>query len=118
MSLPTRALNSWNVWKHVLNTIFAREVSFWLYSQVEEDTSLLRATLKNLVHQSSHLEDLLNDYTTEMVRAGGSELHVIATIVGGVASQEAIKLLTKQFCPLSGPLIYNGIACTSSVLNI
>ena len=60
----------------------------------------------------------MNDHVAEMVRAGGSELHVIATIIGGIASQEAIKLLTAQFLPLNGTLLYNGISCNSSVISL
>lgn len=32
-------------------------------------------------------------------RLGASELHVIASVMGGMAAQEAIKLLTGQFVP-------------------
>lgn len=68
--------------------------------------------------QGNGLESALNDYVAEMVRSGGSELHVIATIIGGIASQEAIKILTSQFVPLSGTFIYNGVTCTSSVFSL
>ena len=48
--------------------------------------------------------------------AQASELHAVAAIMGGIAAQEAIKLLTGQFVPLAGTLIYNAMASTSSVL--
>lgn len=38
----------------------------------------------------------------------------MASIMGGMASQEAIKILTQQFVPLSGSLFYNGINSTTS----
>ncbi|GLC42485.1 hypothetical protein PLESTB_001103300 [Pleodorina starrii] len=59
-------------------------------------------------------EDLL----VEMCRAGAAELHVVAAFMGGVAAQEAIKLVTRQFVPLGGTLIYNAMACTSTVLEL
>ncbi|CAI5466399.1 unnamed protein product [Closterium sp. Yama58-4] len=58
-----------------------------------------------------------DDMTAEMCRFGASELHCVAAVIGGVASQEAIKLITKQFVSVSGTLIYNGISQSSSVIN-
>ena len=81
----------------------------------------LKGILKAKLHasgQNGSLDVSLNDYSGVFVRAGGGELHVISSILGGIASQEAIKLLTAQFVPLKGTLIYNGIACTSSVLTL
>ena len=51
-----------------------------------------------------------------MCRFGGGELHCVAAIVGGMAAQEAIKLITRQLVPVSGTLIYNAMASTTSVL--
>ncbi len=50
-----------------------------------------------------------------MCRFGASELHCLGAIVGGMAAQEAIKLVTHQFVPLGGVLIYNAMSSTSSV---
>jgi hypothetical protein len=47
---------------------------------------------------------------------GGAELHVVAAVMGGMAAQEAIKLLTKQFVPFAGSLVYNAMASTTTVL--
>ena len=52
----------------------------------------------------------------EMCRFGGGELHCVAAIVGGMAAQEAIKLITRQLVPVSGTLVYNAMASTTSVL--
>ena len=52
----------------------------------------------------------------EMCRFGGGELHCVAATVGGMAAQEAIKLITRQLVPVSGTLIYNAMASTTSVL--
>jgi amyloid beta precursor protein binding protein 1 len=38
---------------------------------------------------------VLDDLTVEMVRCGGGELHAVASVVGGVGSQEVIKLVTQ-----------------------
>jgi amyloid beta precursor protein binding protein 1 len=51
-------------------------------------------------------------------RLGGAELHVVAAIMGGMAAQEAIKLITQQFVPFKGTLIYNAINSTASVFEL
>ncbi len=50
-----------------------------------------------------------------MCRFGAGELHNVAAVVGGMAAQEAIKLLTKQFVPQPGTIIYNGMHSTTCV---
>ena len=52
---------------------------------------------------------------TEMTRYGAAEVHNVAAVVGGVASQEAVKLLTQQYTPLQHTYVYNGIASTAAV---
>jgi hypothetical protein len=39
--------------------------------------------------------------STSCLRLGASELHVVASVMGGMAAQEAIKLLTQQFVPFT-----------------
>jgi amyloid beta precursor protein binding protein 1 len=50
------------------------------------------------------------------VRAGSSELHSIASYMGGVTAQEVIKLITGQYIPMGGVYVYNGIHSTSHAL--
>ena len=88
-------------------------------AEAEQDTGRLRSCCQQVLQDwgcaaCSPDEQL----TQEFVRAGGAELHCVAAIVGGVAAQEAIKLLTNQFVPLAGYLIYNGIAANSVVLDV
>lgn len=59
-----------------------------------------------------------DDYVAEFCRFGAAELHCVAAVVGGIAAQEAIKLLTAQFVPLRGSLVYNAMAGTSAVFEI
>ena len=58
---------------------------------------------------------LVDDLVHELVRCGAGELHAVAAVMAGMAAQEAIKLLTCQFVPLSGTLVYNAMAATTSV---
>jgi len=47
-------------------------------------------------------------------RAGGSELANIASLLGGMVSQEVIKLITKQYIPANNTVVFNGVRSTSS----
>jgi NEDD8-activating enzyme E1 regulatory subunit len=55
------------------------------------------------------------DYATELSRYGNAEIHNIASLMGGVASQEAVKIITGQYVPLDNTYIYNGIASVGGV---
>ncbi|KAF7066835.1 hypothetical protein CFC21_072766 [Triticum aestivum] len=59
---------------------------------------------------------LSEDLIAEVCRFAGAEIHPVAAFIGGVASQEVIKLVTKQFVPLNGTFIFNGIDLKSQVL--
>ncbi|RYG47228.1 hypothetical protein EON67_08770 [archaeon] len=48
-------------------------------------------------------------------RYGGCEPHTIAAYVGGVASQEALKLITGLFVPIGNTHVFNGIAAVGAM---
>lgn len=60
----------------------------------------------------------MEDCLQEMCRFGGSEIHSVAAFVGGVAAQEAIKLITGQFVPINGGLLYNAMSQTTTLINV
>lgn len=45
----------------------------------------------------------------ELARYGGSELNPTSSVLGAMAAQEAVKLLTKQQAPLNNTLLYDGL---------
>ena len=55
------------------------------------------------------------DLAREVVRYDEAEIHTVAAVVGGVASQEAVKLITGQYVPIDDTYVYNGIASTAGV---
>ncbi|KAL8233349.1 hypothetical protein R6Q57_003127 [Mikania cordata] len=86
---------------------------------MDEDISRLKTTAVGLLSDlgcngSTLTEDLIN----EMCRYGAAELHAVAAYIGGVASQEVIKLITRQFVPMSGTFIFNGIDHKSQLLSL
>jgi len=56
-----------------------------------------------------------NDAVEEICRYGGSEIHAIASFIGGVAAQEAIKLITHQYVPLNNTYVFDGNTGQGSV---
>ncbi|XP_061348767.1 NEDD8-activating enzyme E1 regulatory subunit AXR1-like isoform X1 [Gastrolobium bilobum] len=88
-------------------------------SAMDEDIPRLKSTAIGLLNDlgcngATLAEDLIN----EMCRFGASELHAVAALVGGIASQEVIKLITRQFVPMSGTYIFNGIDHKSQLLSL
>lgn len=59
-----------------------------------------------------------NKYAKELARYANAEIHTIASLVGGVASQEAVKIITGQYVPFNNTYIYNGIASTGDVYKL
>jgi len=64
------------------------------------------------------LEHLSKDYAREVTRYGGAELHNIAAVIGGMASQEVIKVLTHQWVPANNTVVFNGIAGFCQTLEV
>ncbi|RIB14402.1 hypothetical protein C2G38_2195249 [Gigaspora rosea] len=64
--------------------------------------------------QITNIPDHLDDYIHEICRAGGSELPNMASLLGGLVSQEVIKLITRQYIPLNNTSIFDGIKSASS----
>jgi hypothetical protein len=52
------------------------------------------------------------------VRFGGAEIHTVAAFLGGVAAQEGLKIILRQFIPVNNTMIYNGIHARQSALEL
>jgi len=88
----------------------------WTDEQVQADIPLLKEHVTNLLSDLSLNSSAVSDEAIhEMSRYGAAELHNVAAFLGGVVSQEAIKVLTHQWVPLNNTLIYNGMNSTTSV---
>ena len=51
---------------------------------------------------------LSEKHAREVARFGASEPHAVAAYMGGVAAQEAVKLLTCMFVPIDNTFVYSG----------
>lgn len=61
---------------------------------------------------------LSKSHAVEITRYGGGELHNISALIGGMAAQESVKILTHQYVPLNNTYIYNGIACCGATYEL
>ncbi|KAK5121424.1 hypothetical protein LTR85_005256 [Meristemomyces frigidus] len=66
----------------------------------------------------SEVKDKVGSFCMEMVRAGGGELHNVASLTGGLVAQEVIKALTKQYVPVDNTCLFDGVASKTAVLRI
>ncbi|KAI9756909.1 MAG: hypothetical protein M4579_003663 [Chaenotheca gracillima] len=103
---------------------------------VESDTSTLTELAKgickdlfaeagtDILHEVEYnddyagLWDRFSQLAAEIVRAGGSELHNISALTGGMAAQEVIKVITKQYVPVNNTCLFDGIKSKSQVVNV
>eukprot|EP00035_Acanthoeca_spectabilis_P023069 m.447491 g.447491 ORF g.447491 m.447491 type:complete len:537 (-) comp19522_c0_seq1:49-1659(-) len=76
--------------------------------QVEEDIPKLKECVQSILEESKIGAPIDDDCIHEMCRWGGAELHSVASLIGGSASQEVVKLVTKQYAPLDSVFVYNG----------
>lgn len=61
------------------------------------------------------VNSITDDVAHELVRCGGSELHSIASVLGGVGAMEVTKIIMRQFVPASGTFIFNGVTGKNSM---
>ncbi|GMH51641.1 hypothetical protein TrST_g11006 [Triparma strigata] len=52
----------------------------------------------------------------EMCRFNGAEMHNVGSVLGGVAGQEAVKIITGQYVPIKNTYLFNGIVGCAGVL--
>lgn len=58
------------------------------------------------------------DHAREVCRYAGEETHVVGAVLGGIASQEAVKILTHQYVCINNTFVYNGVAGVGAVYEL
>ncbi|KNA03792.1 hypothetical protein SOVF_205730 [Spinacia oleracea] len=85
--------------------------------EIDEDISRLKTLAVSLLTDLGCNGSILSeDLIKEICRFGAAELHAVSALIGGIASQEVIKLITKQFTPMIGTFIFNGIDQKSKLM--
>ena len=83
-------------------------------SSIAADVSQLKSILTSLLQNWGLVDVSIGDeHVTEFCRYGAAELLSMASYVGGVISQEVIKILTHQYVPLCNTYLYNAATCSS-----
>ena len=63
-------------------------------------------------------QEIIQKCVQEVKRANGGELHSISSVTGGMVAQEAIKLLTKQYVPVDGVCVFDGVRSKVGVFKV
>jgi len=80
-------------------------------ASLESDSEKVWQEIQGLVREcGQELPMITQDHAREITRYGAGEFHNVAALIGGVVSQEAVKLITHQFVPMDNTFIYNAIA--------
>ncbi|XP_076811070.1 NEDD8-activating enzyme E1 regulatory subunit-like [Clavelina lepadiformis] len=86
----------------------------------ESDVNRLKNCLYDLLKSwdiPGAVEAISDDFL-QMCRCGSSEIHSVASYMGGVTSHEVVKLITAQYIPICNSYIYNGYKSTSVTIDI
>lgn len=90
-------------------------------------TSIAHALVDCLINEAeTRIEDpeyisiktKVGRYCTELARAGGGELHNLAALTGGMVSQEAIKVITRQYVPVDNCCLFDGVGSRGYILRV
>jgi len=76
-----------------------------------------KANVSALSSESETVE-ALDKAIQEVDRVQGGELHNISSLTGGMVAQEAIKLLTRQYVPVDGTCVFDGIRSKTGIFKI
>ena len=60
--------------------------------------------------------EMASNVAYETTRYGASRLNPVGAILGGIMSQELIKIITRQYTPMQNRLIYDGVRGTTQQL--
>ncbi|GLE09370.1 hypothetical protein PINS_up020979 [Pythium insidiosum] len=102
------------IWYLLLRAVSSFVPAFRRYpgadpAMTSADAEWLLAKAQAIAHGSDIAGWLTLQHAEEMARFCEVELHNLAALMGGVASQEAVKLITRQFLPLNHTYVFNGI---------
>lgn len=75
-------------------------------------------TTETTTTETSAFVDPLTRACREMTRSGHGELHNIASFMGGVAAQEMIKIITRQYVPVNNTVVFDGIRSVTAVFEM
>ncbi|KAL1918633.1 uncharacterized protein VTP21DRAFT_2655 [Calcarisporiella thermophila] len=76
---------------------------------LNDDVRAMRKVVNEMLEKWGLDASLIaDDYVQEMCRYGNAEMPHLAAVLGGMVSQEAIKLITHQYVPLDNTCVFDG----------
>lgn len=85
---------------------------------VELDKNDLKCRVENFLKVHNLEPTLMENEIEEMCRYGAAEIHGVASFLGGIAAQEIIKIITKQYVPLNNTLIFDSNTGNASTFEL
>lgn len=64
------------------------------------------------------LEERIDLTIADIKRCEGAELHNTSSLTGGMVAQETIKLITKQYVPVDGTVVWDGTKSKTEIIKI
>jgi amyloid beta precursor protein binding protein 1 len=88
---------------------------------VKEDASVLQTLMMEWFESmgiilTAEQTEMASNVAYETARYGSSQLNPVGAILGGIMSQELIKIITRQYTPMQNRLIYDGVRGTTQQL--
>lgn len=77
-------------------------------SDLQTDLEAVKAEVRTIEREVGSGLSVSDDIIKQIVAYRGSEFPTTAALIGGVAAQETIKLLCKQFEPINNTFLWNG----------
>lgn len=68
--------------------------------------------------EDAEVQESYEKAVEEVERVQGGEMHNISSVLGGMVAQEAIKLLTRQYVPVEGTCVFDGVRSKSGIFKI
>lgn len=96
----------------ILLSYFAYEKFYLSHNKhptLEDIDELTQITHDFVATDNDEVHSIIHEFT----RSEGHELNNIASLMGGIGAQEAIKIITEQYIPLDNTLIFDGIRSVS-----
>ncbi|KAF2148997.1 hypothetical protein K461DRAFT_315933 [Myriangium duriaei CBS 260.36] len=82
------------------------------------DTAINTAGTEVENPQYDNVKQELANICQELTRAGGAELHNIASLTGGIVAEEIIKVITRQYVPADNTVVFDGVRSMTGVLKV
>jgi NEDD8-activating enzyme E1 regulatory subunit len=96
-------------------------------ADAEKLTGIAHKILNSLIDEAgeriedpeyTEIKEGIEKVCVELTRAGGGELHNVASLTGGMVAQEVIKVITKQYVPVDNTCLFDGVGSRAGIIRI